>query len=381
LIRDQRHLLARAKALVDADTTEMAPSVLEVPLTYYRDPEILERERELIATTPIAVVPSCKIPNRHDFAVRDVIGTSVLVTRDADGRAHAFLNYCRHRGARVAAGCGSAQRHACPYHAWTYDSAGALVRVPGAEGFAGVDRGDYGLVELPVEERHGFVWAVLTAGASLDVAAHLGPLDEEFSRFPFAKCEYLTEREIAGAVNWKAALEAFAENYHFPFVHSRSLVGQNTLGNTTLFDAFGPHHRLCFPNPWIKDAPAVDDYPTPIDFMVFIYWVYPNLVVAVTPVGVELIDILPGDDPGECTLRHGWMASTPAPDDATRAGYQELYELVHAAVRDEDFSLLPTCGDGIRHGRHDHMLIGRNEIGVQNVVRAFSDALQLGVTK
>ena len=102
----------------------------------------------------------------HDYVVRDVLGTSVLLTRDATGEAHAFLNYCRHRGARPAAGCGSARRFTCPYHAWTYDSRGTLVGLPGAEGFDELDRSEHGLVELPSQERHGFVWVVLTAGAA-----------------------------------------------------------------------------------------------------------------------------------------------------------------------------------------------------------------------
>jgi hypothetical protein len=75
------------------------------------------------------------------------------------------------------------------------------------------------------------------------------------------------------------------------------------------------------------------------------------------------------------------MATTPATDDATRAGWWELYELVHAAVRDEDFTMLPSCGDGIRHAQHHHMVIGRNEPGVQNVVRAFTETLALDLTR
>lgn len=370
-------LLRRARALVDAGTTELAPSLLEVPLAYYRDDDVLARERALVATTPIAIAPSCRVPKPHDFLVRDVMGTSVLVTRDADGTAHALLNYCRHRGAKVAAadGCGSARRFACPYHAWTYDSAGTLVGLPGAEGFADLDRTTHGLVALPTEERHGFVWTVLTADAPLDLDAHLGPLDAELAAWGFAGYEHLTERPFTSPTNWKNALEAFAENYHFPYVHGGSIVGQNTVGNTATYDTFGPHHRIGFPCPWISGY-ALDALPdNPLDGMAIVYWVYPNLVLGVSPVGVELIDILPGDHAGECSVVHGWMAAVPAPDDATRAGYHELFELVHAAVRDEDFAMLPTCAEGTRHGQHDHMVIGRNEPAVQNVVRTFATAL------
>jgi hypothetical protein len=50
---------------------------------------------------------------------------------------------------------------------------------------------------------------------------------------------------------------------------------------------------------------------------------------------------------------------------------------LHAAVRDEDFAMLPQCGEGVRRAQHDHMIIGRNEIGVQHMIKAFAE--QLGV--
>jgi hypothetical protein len=109
--------------------------------------------------------------------------------------------------------------------------------------------------------------------------------------------------------------------------------------------------------------------------MALIYWIYPNLTLAVSSVGVEVIDILPAGDPLRCRLRHGWMARVPAAgDQATLDGYADLYEQVHAAVRDEDFGMLPRCADGIRNGQHGHLLIGRNEPGVQHIVRTLAAA-------
>ena len=39
--------------------------------------------------------------------------------------------------------------------------------------------------------------------------------------------------------------------------------------------------------------------------------------------------------------------------------------------------MLPSCGDGVRHGQHDHMVIGRNEIGVQHLVRTLAHRLDI----
>ena len=46
---------------------------------------------------------------------------------------------------------------------------------------------------------------------------------------------------------------------------------------------------------------------------------------------------------------------------------------MHGAVRDEDFVMLPSCGEGVRQAQHDHMVIGRNEIGVQHMIRVFAE--------
>lgn len=371
-------LTLRALDLVSSGTTDMASEVLRVPLSYYRDPEVLERERhEILERSPMALAPTAQVPRPHDYTVREVLGRSVLISRGADGVARAFLNYCRHRGARPAEGCGSARRFVCPYHAWTYDSAGQLVGIPGQDGFTGIDPTEHGLIELPSEERHGFVWVVLTAGAPMDLDAHLGPLDAELASWNYDTYGYLTEREFDSQVNWKNALEAFAEGYHFPYVHGDSVIGQNTVANTSTHDVFGRHHRMGFPFNWIgllADDPTADRNPKAN--MGLIYWIYPNLVLANSPVGVEIIDILPGNDPVTCIVRHSWMA-TRAIDDENRAGYEAIYDQVHAAVRDEDFTMLPSCGDGVLHGQHDHMLIGRNEIGVQHLIRTLADQLNI----
>lgn len=369
----------RLREHVLAGTTDLAPEVLSVPITYYRDPELFARERQLLLTTPIAVLAGPQLSGPNDYVVRDLLGTSLLITRDADGRAHVLVNYCRHRGAKPAHGCGNTKRFACPYHGWVYDSRGSLVGIPGAGGFTEVERSETGLVELPTEERHGLIWAVLTTGAPLDLDAHLGPLGADLELWGMAGFRYLKDREFEARANWKSALEAFAESYHFPYVHGQSLIGQNTIPDTAVYQQLGRHHRVCFPTLGVRDLDEDSNWD-PIENLANIYWIYPNLVLAFTQVGVELIDILPGENPTSCRVRHGWMARFPATTPEQISGYENLYELVHAAVRDEDFGMLPQCGEAVRHAQHSHMLIGRNEIGVQNVIKAFSAALDFELT-
>lgn len=360
-------------------TTDMATRELKVPLHYYRDPKITEiEESQVLRRVPLAIVPSAQLPNANDFVVRSVLGDSLLVTRDREGVSHVFLNYCRHRGAMPACGTGNASRFTCPYHAWSYENTGKLFAVPGKAGFDSMDKTAYGLVELPNQERHGFIWAVLTADAAIDVDGHLGDIGSELESMNYQSYGYHAEREFQSQVSWKGGLEAFAEGYHFPFVHGTSVIGQNTLPNTGVYDEYGKHHRIGFPFNWITQL-AEDPSGSwdPHQNMGVIYWIYPNLILANSPVGVEIIDILPAGEPTRCSVRHSWMGRVPATTDDMRAGYDMVFESVHAAVRDEDFAMLPQCGEGVRHGQHDHMIIGRNEIGVQHMIRVF--AQELGV--
>ena len=74
-----------------------------------------------------------QIERPGQFFVRELLGESIIVTRDAVGDAcSAFHNVCRHRGTRLCteatgAFAGSIQ---CPYHAWTYDLDGRLIGAP-----------------------------------------------------------------------------------------------------------------------------------------------------------------------------------------------------------------------------------------------------------
>lgn len=374
-------LTRRGLALARANTTDLAPTTLRVPLNYYADDKLNELEQSsILRRVPIPVLASAQVPGADDFVVREVIGDSLLITRDRDGVAHVFLNYCRHRGAMPACGAGKARRFTCPYHAWVYDNKGRLKGVPGRAGFDDIDLDSYGLTELPSEERYGWIWAVLTADAELDLDNHLGAMGPELEQWNYGEFQYHDERVIRSAVNWKGALEAFAEGYHFPFVHGKSVIGMNTLANTHVYDEFGPHHhRIGFPFNWITQledgSDDGDQLWQPVNQMGLIYWIYPNLILANSPVGVEVIDILPDGAAGRCVVRHSWMARYPATDDAQRALYDDIFAQVHAAVRDEDFAMLPQCAQGASRGQHGHMLLGRNEIGVQHMVRVFAEAL------
>jgi nitrite reductase/ring-hydroxylating ferredoxin subunit len=352
-------LTPRVHAAVLAGRGDYAESTMVIPNRRYTDPAIAERELATSFAAPLVVGPSHLVERPGDFVTMDLVDTPVIVVRDHAGRARVFLNACRHRGAMVVAGEGCSRRFTCPYHAWVYDTDGALVGQPGREGFDDLDVGTVGLVELPSEERAGFLWALRDPAGSLDLDAHLGPLEAELDSWGI-DYDVAATMTLSLCSNWKCALEAFQETYHFPYVHRDSIVGQGTVANIVTFDAFGRHHRLGVPLASI----GTDPEPPAGEHISCIYYLYPCTVIATSPVGAELLQFWPGPTTDRSTVRHTILARTSLNDPEVREFFEAYSPLIQGVVRDEDAIVLESCGIALATG-HTDAILGRNEIGCQ----------------
>ena len=206
----ERSLARRLLHHIDQHTTDMADACYEVACETYTSPaRHLEELNALFFDQPLLLCMSGALPEPNTYLAIELCDTPILLTRDGDGRVHALLNTCRHRGARVADGTGQASRFTCPFHAWTYDARGKLIGVPVASGFEGMCREDRGLVRLPVDEGYGLIVGRLRPGAEVDVAAYLGAeLAAELSLLDVSKWQPFSEPHVHEvAANWKTTLD------------------------------------------------------------------------------------------------------------------------------------------------------------------------------
>ncbi|KLO40466.1 (2Fe-2S)-binding protein [Mycobacterium nebraskense] len=381
--RDQLiDLTRRALKLARDKTTDLAPAEYRVEARAYTSAERHDLDRAMVMASPQLVGYASELPGPGAYCTKMVMGRSILLTRTADGSVRAFNNVCLHRQSQVATGCGSAKRFTCPYHAWTYDNTGRLVGLPGREGFPGAAIASAakpgaagrrqsnvkanGLTELPATEFAGFLWVALDPGSPLDVAAHLGPLADELDSWGIGRWSLLGEKILDCPINWKLAVDTFSENYHFATVHQQTFA-TIARSNCTVFDAFGPHHRLIFP---LNTILALDEIPEerwdPFQNMVVIYALFPNIVLSVTIANGELFRIYPGDRPGRSITVHQNSTPLDLSDESVAAGAQAVFEYAHATVRDEDYRLVEGLQANLESGASDHLLFGRNEPGLQH---------------
>ena len=368
-------VLERLADLVRNKTTDMAPTMLQVPLAHYHDPARHQRELdEVFRSSTLCAAPTAALPNPGDYLTRDVLDKSLLVTRDGEGTAHVLLNYCTHRGAIIACDSGTARRHTCPYHGWTFEPDGTLVGIPGSEGFAELEREQAALVELPSEEAYGVIWYTLDPEGTVDVEAHLGPMAAEMARWSYEGFWLAADMDLEFPANWKSTAEAFSETYHFPYVHQSS-IGPGVVGNTAAYDQFGRHHRVAAALASISAYADGTVEADPNMQVSVLYYVYPDLMLANTPFGVEFIEITPGLTPDHTRLRHYMTTKSPPANDEERAIAAAFSTPAADAIRLEDGPQLATCGRGLTEGAHGVATLGRNEPGCQNIHNQTADLL------
>ncbi|MDP1818661.1 MAG: SRPBCC family protein [Acidimicrobiales bacterium] len=374
----RERVMAEIEEYLGSDSTAMAPEVMRNPVAEYVDPSRLAQEQELFRRTPIVIGHGARCAEPRSFFTEDAAGVPVLVVRQGDGSLKAFLNVCRHRGAKVELDdCGRRANFSCPYHAWSYRIDGSLRRVSYDDCFGDPGDAAAGLVELPVEERHGLVWVLLTPGAEIDVAPYLGGLDAELATYGLD--QYVVERDtlLRANLNWKIVVDGFLETYHIKFLHTRS-IGPYIRTNLTPFEGFGPHGRMVGvrdsyePEVRGRSVDEVDCLP----HVAVIYQLFPNTVLVWQADHFEAWLVFPeGDDPARSVARVQLLAPHPTRDDAEQRMWDRNWKILMQTVLEEDFPVGETMQRGFRAGAQSHLTFGRNEPALQHFHRSLAEAM------
>jgi glycine betaine catabolism A len=207
---------------------------ITLPSSWYLDEDIFKLEREYIFLKEwYCVGREEEWPRAGDHKILDIMGESVILVRNQQGKLNAFYNVCVHRGAQICptntplkedrlplkGGVINNKLILCPYHAWSYDLDGKLIKAPNMSEDMGFKKEDVHLHPVLVESFAGFVFINMTPDTAPSFNDHIKKIAKNFSRYPLADLRLVKTIRYNIDANWKAICENYNECYHCGPVH------------------------------------------------------------------------------------------------------------------------------------------------------------------
>lgn len=191
---------------------------------HYVSQEVYEQELErmfLPGWHCIGMLPDA--PRLGDYFTRELFGRPLVCWHTSQG-FQTFLNVCTHRFCTLTDKLrGHADNHLkCQYHGWEYDETGNTCKIPDAQHFRPLKKGELGLREFRTESLGQLVFVNLSDNP-ISVRDYLGPQLAAWCERNFSPRHRLTHRrEMYFNANWKIITENVLESYHLACVHPKS---------------------------------------------------------------------------------------------------------------------------------------------------------------
>ncbi len=355
---------------VQEQRIEQTADVLRVPGRRYYDEARWRLEIDRVfRRMPLMLAMSCELKDPGDFKTLEVAGVPVLMLRDQNGEARAYINSCSHRGAVVVREeRGNRRRFSCPYHAWTYDQGGNLVAIFQERDFGEIDKSCHGLTSLPVGERAGMIWVTLNPDSTLDIDTFLCGYDEVLEAFSFADWALYDARTVEGP-NWKIAYDGYMDLYHLPILH------RNTFGADmpcqALYYPWGPHQRVASPDPRLLGLADRPESEWPTEALLQSVWtIFPHVSIASFDGGggraVMVSQLFPGDTPTSSRTVQNYVMEKLPESDEVREAADAQFKMLEYVVREEDYATGILQQRALMTRPDAEVMFGRNEGGGQH---------------
>lgn len=356
----------------------MLGKTAEIAVNRYTDPAVLDLElKSAFRHSPLLAGHASAVRAPGSYLLSDWDRFPYVIVRDQQGTLRAFLNACRHRGARLVSGREPClQAMVCPFHGWSYALDGQLKGVTKAYDFPGMDRQRFSLVELAVVERAGLLWVHPTPGAAIDLDAALGFVSDDLDHFGLDELVRFRKTATVKKANWKLLVNTYLEGYHVPYLHRHTLASAFRNGVIS-HRRHGSHIRLAaarsnFPD--LRHVPA--EKRRILDFASVYYLLFPHAFFIMHPDYVSINSFHPLAP--DRTLWTHEMLYRPAdfPGEAGQQALAKRFTYTNDAVFDaEDFAVTEGIQQGLESGANAVHTLGLEE----GLIAMFQQSVDDGV--
>jgi len=313
---------------------------------YYTQNAIFEQEKERIFFKNwLYVGHQSQVANNGDFFALTLFDQSIAIMRGMDGVLRGFYNVCPHRAHELfMESCGNKRAIVCPYHAWAFDTDGALRSARGTEQMTDFDPSTFSVSQFQVETFCGFIFVNFDPDAASMSETY--PNVEANIREIIPNIEervYTYQHTKHLEANWKVLVENYNECYHCPGVHATFSSGIVDPKSYRVTPATNCLLHTATSQPRGKQAWALDpNDPNATKYASFFLWPTFSMQIFPGPV-LNTYHWLPQDV--ENTVVHrSWFFDGPEPTPEQ----WEIIELDRTTTFAEDLTIINSVQRGLK---------------------------------
>jgi len=228
-MRSSRRNLAALAWNVEQDSIAKARTP---PQQWYTNRELFEQEQlHLFKKYPQYVGHLQQLsPRKGSYIAGKLMDEPYIAIRQSDHEIASFFNVCRHHASQLtldAIGCIDAGKGLqCPYHGWTYNLEGELIKATKLKGIEDFKRKEMGLLSIPhhlLFDDLLFLNLALNQSATTELFEGVLRSVTEYSEsmgFDQSKLVHVYSRRYLLRCNWKVFIENYLDGgYHVPHLH------------------------------------------------------------------------------------------------------------------------------------------------------------------
>ena len=203
------------------DSPLMTHCAASLPSSCYIDAQWYQSEQEKIWANNWIYVGRDNDLAPKSMRRISIAGQNLILVKDSEGETRCFYNSCRHRGSEL---CTVDERSmtsrliVCPYHQWSFDLSGNLIRTPFVTETSDFDKSEHALASVSIKLWNGFLFVCL-AEAAPDFAKLPDLGEHALQNWPMDKLGTGHRMTKELQCNWKIFWENYNECLHCPGIH------------------------------------------------------------------------------------------------------------------------------------------------------------------
>jgi choline monooxygenase len=198
---------------------------LTPPSSWYTSREFYKHEiKTVFKKNWVSIGNGTELQKEGDYFTGEILNQPYIITKNSKGEIKSFYNICSHHGSIIMEGCGNNPEFVCPYHGWTYNNDGNLIKCTSMSGIKNFKPKNHGLKEIEYQRlfHSWFLKFDKTSQANFrELTEPLNKTLKEFGYDPtFQNLVFVKRKEYLIKCNWKVFIDNYLDGgYHVPHAH------------------------------------------------------------------------------------------------------------------------------------------------------------------